>query len=85
MNLGHEELRALLRLVDITRPEEITCDEFLSRVAGYLERLGDSAIPPPGHEALLHHLRVCPECLEEFEALYEALFGAGPNLRGMNA
>ena len=70
MSVSREELRKLLQLVDITAVDEIDCTEFLHRVAGYLERLGPDGTPPPGSEAVVHHLRVCPECLEEFEALY---------------
>ena len=76
MNVGREELEALLKLVDITRPEEIDCGEFLARVSGYLEGLeANDWSPIPGHADLVHHLKACPECLEEFEALYAALRG----------
>lgn len=73
MKMSHEELMTLLELVDLTRPVEIDCDEFLARVSGYLEELAARDELPPGYDDLLHHLRVCPECQEEFEALYEAL------------
>ena len=73
MKMGREELLALLRLVDITEVEEIDCGEFLERVGAYLEGLAPDGTPPPGSEDVIHHLRTCPECLEEFEALYRAL------------
>lgn len=72
MKIGRKELLDLLRLVDITKAEEIDCTEFLARVAGYLERLGPGGEPPAGYEGLVHHLQLCPECLEEFEALFAA-------------
>ena len=72
MNISHKELLTLLRLVDITHPEEIDCEEFLSLVSGYLEKIDDGHVAPEGYDDFLHHLKVCPECLEEFEALYEA-------------
>lgn len=72
MKATREELLALLQLVDITRSQEIDCDEFLARVAGFIERLGPKGSLPKGYEEVVHHLRVCPECLEEYEALYEA-------------
>ena len=72
MKFSPEELRCLLELLDITDAEEIDCGEFLDRVAGYLERLGPGGTPPPGCESIVHHLRICPECTEEFDALYRA-------------
>ena len=44
-----------------------------AQTLGYLEQLGPQKTPPSGYDDLIHHLRVCPECLEEFEALYAAL------------
>ena len=73
MRASHDELRTLLELLSITRPEEIDCDEFLDRVAGLLDRVVLGEAPQSGDEALLHHLKICPECLEEYEALYRAL------------
>ena len=75
MTLGRDELLAMLALVDITRVDEIDCSEFLAQVAGYLERLGPEGMPPDGYEHVVHHLRLCPECLDEFQALYAALRG----------
>jgi len=72
MTLGRDDLLSMLELVDITQADEIDCGEFLARVSGYLERLGPDGTPPPGHEEVVQHLRVCPECLQEFEALYAA-------------
>lgn len=73
MRINREELLALLRLVDITNPEEIDCEGFLARVSSYVEKLIDGQETPEGYERVLHHLKVCPECLEEFKALYAAL------------
>lgn len=77
MRLTHADLLKLLQLIDVTSAEEIDCSEFMHRVAGYLERLGPEGTPPPGYEDVVQHLRVCPECLEEFEALYTTLGSEG--------
>ena len=63
------ELRTLLRTVLATAPEEIDCDAFLERVAAFLEHAGSSPDLPERFQAVAQHLQVCPECLEEFEAL----------------
>lgn len=73
MHVTREELLKLLELVSITRPQEIDCDEFLGRVAGLLDRVALGESPISNDDALLHHLKICPECLEEYEALYRAL------------
>ena len=63
------QLEDLLRAVAVTAPEEIDCDEFLARVGAYLEGLERTGGHPPELEQVSHHLKVCPECREEFEAL----------------
>ena len=73
MKLSKQEALKLLQLVGMTEQREIDCTEFMHRVAGYLERLGPDGTPPPGYEDVVHHLRLCPECTEEFEALIRAL------------
>ncbi len=72
MKISREELLGLLRVIDLTKPEEIDCEEFLSAVSGYVEKLASGQAAPTSNADVLHHLKVCPECLEEFEALYEA-------------
>ena len=66
-----EQLRELLRVVAATRPQEIDCEQFLTRVAAYLESLGEQALPPE-LDVVAQHLEVCPECSEEFDALVSA-------------
>ena len=55
-----------------------TCDECLDRVSEFAERkLAGRPLP----EALLavdHHLAICRECREEYEALRRALRSLGP-------
>ena len=73
MSFTRDDLENLLRLVEVTSAEEIDCTEFLHRVSGFLERLGPDGTPPAGCESVVQHLRICPECLEEFGALFRAL------------
>ena len=70
MRFTLDDLRKLLHLIDVTSAKEIDCTEFLHRVAAYLEHISPEGTPPPGFEEVAHHLRVCPECDEEFEALF---------------
>ena len=70
-----ENLRVLAEVLRITRPDELTCDEWLDRVGAYAEAVAAGAAKPPGSELIDHHLEICPECREEFEALLAALRG----------
>ena len=71
MNDATDRLETLLRRVLATEPEEIDCDEFLSRVAAYLESREDAGELGPELHAVAKHLEVCPECHDEFEALVQ--------------
>lgn len=74
MNINRDELLALAGLLGITKPEEINCEEFLALTPGYLERLREQEPAEiEGYHSFLHHLKLCPECQEEFGALCEAL------------
>ena len=74
MNITPQELQGLLGLLGITAAQEINCEEFLSLTPGYLEKLKEHEGPLiEGYQSFLHHLQICPECTEEFEALHTAL------------
>ena len=66
-------LRDLADLLLKTRPDELTCDEWLDRVGGYAEAFACGHPPPTGCELVEHHLALCAECREEFDALVAAL------------
>ena len=77
MSANREDLLKLLRLLDITAVEEIDCTEFLHRAAGFVERFDPNGAHLPEHDDVVRHLKLCPECMEEFAALYEALRAEG--------
>lgn len=58
-------------MVMASAPEEIDCDQFLERVAAFLESVGPDGEVPPDLRAVAQHLEVCPECKEELDALLE--------------
>jgi hypothetical protein len=73
MLLSKQDIEALLRLIACTRDDEIDCDRCLALVAEFAEReLADRSVPD-GLEAVAHHLSLCAECCEEFQALRQAL------------
>jgi hypothetical protein len=69
-----EQLRRLARMVADTAPSELDCEAVLDRLAALLERGAGELDEELGR--VKQHLSVCPECLEEFEAL-EALHREG--------
>ena len=73
MTLSEHEVDGLLRLVGLTKDDEIDCDQCLSQVAEFAEHALAGRSMPEGLRAVEHHLAICAECREEYEALKEAL------------
>ena len=73
MSLSKQEIDGLLRLIGLTRDDEIDCERCLALVAEFAERERAGRSIPAGLEAAAHHLSICAECREEFEALLQAL------------
>ena len=78
MSLTDEDHARLLSLLDATAPEEIDCTELVDRVAGFIEQMRPDCESPHGYEAVVQHLRVCPECLELFETLHRLVHDRDP-------
>ena len=66
-----KELAKLARMLADTAPSELDCGAVLDRVAPLLERSQEGEPLDDELRQVEQHLRVCPECLEEFEALVE--------------
>jgi len=73
MALTEKEIRELMRQVRLTKDEEIGCNDCLERAAEAAERMLSGKTVAEGVEAIEHHLEVCQDCREEFEALRKAL------------
>jgi predicted anti-sigma-YlaC factor YlaD len=73
MGLNNDQIRNLLHLLTITREHELNCNEFLERMGEFAER--DIAGLPIDDilRSVEHHLVMCAECREEYEALIAAL------------
>ncbi|MCG3132786.1 MAG: hypothetical protein FLDDKLPJ_03652 [Phycisphaerae bacterium] len=67
-----KNLTDLARLIQDTECQEIDCAEVLNRVAGYLEAVRARSARSEQLRQVAQHLQVCPECLEEFQALIKA-------------
>lgn len=73
MSLAKREIEELLELIRLTKDGEINCDECLSRVAEFAERELAGKPMPERLDAVKHHLAICGECREEYEALQRVL------------
>ncbi len=69
MEPSREQLAELAQQLASTAPEEIDCDAVLERVAAYLEAKESDVALTPELEMVRQHLEICPDCLEEFQAL----------------
>ncbi len=75
MPLSKKEIDGLMRLIGLTKDEEINCEQCLSLVAEFAEQALAGKSIPEGLKAVEHLLSVCAECREEYEALQRALKG----------
>lgn len=72
MKLTIDQIRDLAQATVETRPDEIDCEEWLSLVAAYIEAQGAGAPLGPDMAAVEQHVKVCPDCRAELEALMRA-------------
>ena len=75
MSLSKEEIDGLLRLIGLTRDEEIDCERCLALVAEFAERELAGRSVPAGLEAVAHHLSIC--C-----GMLRGVRGAPPGVEG---
>ncbi len=67
-----EQYEKLARLVGATEDEELDCDRVLDRVGAYLKARSERAEMTDYLQQVAQHMKVCPECREEFIALIKA-------------
>jgi hypothetical protein len=70
---GQDLALAALRMVQVTRTEEYSCDqayELMDQYAEMVRRGEDVSVLLP---LVYHHLEMCPECREELAALLRIL------------
>ena len=77
MIISKKEINGLMRLIGLTKDEEINCEQCLSKVAEFAEHELAGKSIPDGLQAVEHHLSICSECCEEYEILKKALTQIG--------
>ena len=78
MILSREQLEALIRMLALTKPEEVTCGECFKEMAHFAENELRGKSVPESLRAIERHLVMCEECREEYDALLAALKDDNP-------
>ena len=73
MHVKREKLAWLAKAVVATLPEEIDCEEWLSRVGRLVELQRAREPITPDLKPVQQHMDVCQECAEDFQALIQGL------------
>jgi hypothetical protein len=79
--LNPEDLGKLARALDMTREDEIGCDECFEQLDRFVEMELAGLDAAAAMPLVQDHVQKCGDCREEFEALLEALRaeeGSGP-------
>jgi hypothetical protein len=71
--LNPEKLKKIVRMIAETRDEELNCDRCFAEMNRFVELLLDGKEPEEAMPLFRHHLDMCGECNEEFEALFAAV------------
>ena len=69
MEPTREKLARLARMIADTAQSELDCGAILDRVAALLEHSVSGEPLTEELRQVKQHIEVCPECLEEYEAL----------------
>jgi len=73
MELNVEILKKMTRAIATTRDEEIGCDDCFEFVDIFVEAELKGKNPAEAMPLVEAHLNRCPNCLEELEALLDAI------------
>jgi hypothetical protein len=73
MRIQEETLRKIIEKIALTRTDEIGCETCFAEVDRFVDMLVAGEDPRNVMPLVEHHLQVCGNCHEEFEALLDAL------------
>ena len=71
--LNPEKLKNLVRKIADTRDVELDCDRCFAEMNRFVDLLIEGKEPEEAVPLMQHHLELCGECHEEFEALLAAI------------
>jgi uncharacterized protein with PIN domain len=73
MKLSTLQLAELIKVVALTRPDEVSCERCLQDLAEFSESTLAGKTVGESLQVIESHLAICAECREEYEALLRAL------------
>ena len=85
MKLTPTQLDDMVRLIGLTRPQEIDCDACAAELAEFAESKLAGRSLPEALQLVEHHLAICPDCREEYQALRVSIAALRPDVPGATA
>ena len=79
MSFDRDQIHTLLGAVADAREDEIDCDACLAGMAEFAETKLVGAELGEALRRVDEHIRLCPECAEEYEVLRNALRESAPD------
>jgi hypothetical protein len=73
MSKSEEFVKGLLSQLKVTREDELPCDDMFKLLDIYAEAKAKGEDPSAYLPTVKHHLEMCRDCLEEYEALMAIL------------
>lgn len=75
MKLDPEDIRRLARFTLQSKPEELSCEDWLHSVGEFVEAERAGTPLEERHRLVAKHVEACSACAQELEALRELLEG----------
>ncbi len=72
-SLTAPQVKGLVQMIGLTRDREFNCSECLEHVSEYAEHQMTGQELDAAIACIEQHLKLCPECREEYEALLKIL------------
>lgn len=73
MQRSNDPLKKFLKLVETTKEKELGCDEVFKLLDQFAEVALEGEVPKDFLPLVQHHLELCRDCCEEYEALMRVL------------
>jgi len=73
MNQSEDMMRKLIEMIALTQERELDCGEVFAVLDEYAESIVAGTDTQEQFALVIQHLELCPDCLEEYQALLTVL------------